>query len=124
MRCDLRTAVVTASPDGYPNDLRDAGWARLSPLILEASPDGRPRKTDMRAAMKASSICCALAALGAICPATAFRPARPSTTSFASSKVMASGGDPRRAAYGAARADGPRGQPLGCGSRQPVGQIG
>src|SRR5271166_6837577 len=34
------------------------------------------------------------------------------------------GGDLGRATYGAARADGPRGQPVGCGSRQPIGQIG
>jgi transposase len=39
--------------DGYPSDLRDAEWARLAPLIPEASPGGRPRKTDMRAAMNA-----------------------------------------------------------------------
>ena len=36
-----------------PSDLRDAEWARLAPLIPEASPGGRPRKTDMRAAMNA-----------------------------------------------------------------------
>jgi len=34
--------------------LRDAEWARLAPLIPEASPGGRPRKIDMRAAMKQS----------------------------------------------------------------------
>ena len=39
--------------DGYPSDLRDAEWARLEPLIPEVSPGGRPRKTDMRAAMNA-----------------------------------------------------------------------
>jgi transposase len=39
--------------DGYPSDLRDAERARLEPLIPEASPGGRPRKTDMRAAMNA-----------------------------------------------------------------------
>jgi transposase len=39
--------------NGYPSDLRDAEWARLAPLIPEASPGGRPRKTDMRAAMNA-----------------------------------------------------------------------
>ena len=39
--------------DGYPSDLRDAEWARLEPLIPKASPGGRPRKTDMRAAMNA-----------------------------------------------------------------------
>ena len=36
---------------GYPSDLRDAEWARLEPLIPPALPGGRPRKTDMRAAM-------------------------------------------------------------------------
>jgi putative transposase len=30
-----------------------AEWARLEPLIPKASPGGRPRKTDMRAAMNA-----------------------------------------------------------------------
>ena len=39
--------------EGYPSDLRDAECARLAPLIPEASPGGRPRKTDMRAAMNA-----------------------------------------------------------------------
>ena len=38
---------------GYPSDLKDAGWVRVAPLIPEASPGGRPRKTDMRAAMNA-----------------------------------------------------------------------
>jgi transposase len=32
---------------GYPSDLRHAEWARLEPLIPQASPGGRPRKTDM-----------------------------------------------------------------------------
>ena len=39
--------------EGYPRDLRDAEWARLEPLIPKASRGGRPRKTDMRAAMSA-----------------------------------------------------------------------
>jgi len=39
--------------NGSPSDLRDAEWVRLAPLIAEASPGGRPRKTDMRAAMNA-----------------------------------------------------------------------
>src|SRR5277367_5497724 len=39
--------------DGYPSNLRDAEWARLEPLIPGATPGGRPRKTDMRAAMNA-----------------------------------------------------------------------
>ena len=38
---------------GYPSDLREAEWARLEPLIPGAKPGGRPRKTDMRAAINA-----------------------------------------------------------------------
>ena len=34
-------------------DLTDAQWAHLEPLIPPADPGGRPRKTDMRAAMNA-----------------------------------------------------------------------
>jgi Putative transposase of IS4/5 family (DUF4096) len=31
----------------------DAEWARLEPMIAPARPGGRPRKTEMRAAMNA-----------------------------------------------------------------------
>ena len=37
----------------YPSDLRDTEWARLESLIPPARPGGRPRNTDMRAAMNA-----------------------------------------------------------------------
>jgi transposase len=37
----------------FPSDLTDAEWARLEPLIPPADPGGRPRTTDMRAAMNA-----------------------------------------------------------------------
>lgn len=36
-----------------PSSLTDAEWGGLAPLIPPASPGGRPRKTDMRAAMNA-----------------------------------------------------------------------
>ena len=36
-----------------PSDLTDAQWERLAPLIPAAKPGGRPRGTDMRAAMNA-----------------------------------------------------------------------
>ena len=39
--------------DGFPSDLTDAEWTQLAPLIPEATPGGRPRTTDMRAAMNA-----------------------------------------------------------------------
>ena len=38
---------------GFPSNLTDAEWARLAPLIPDAKPGGRPRKTEMRAAMNA-----------------------------------------------------------------------
>ena len=44
---------LSAEGDGYHSDLSDAEWARLPPLIPETSPDGRPRKTAMHAAMNA-----------------------------------------------------------------------
>jgi transposase len=37
----------------YPSDLTDGEWAQLAPLIRPAKPGGRPRETDMRAAMNA-----------------------------------------------------------------------
>jgi transposase len=39
--------------DGYPSDLRDVEWTRPARLIPSALPGGRPRKTDLRAAMNA-----------------------------------------------------------------------
>src|ERR1700719_628121 len=41
------------SGTALPSDLSDAQWERLEPLIPAAKPGGRPRKTDMRAAMNA-----------------------------------------------------------------------
>lgn len=38
---------------GFPSNLTDAEWARLAPLVPAATPGGRPRKTDMRAALNA-----------------------------------------------------------------------
>jgi transposase len=46
-------ATYRQSGDGLPSDLTDEEWARLEPLIPEAKPGGRPRSTDMRAAMNA-----------------------------------------------------------------------
>jgi len=37
----------------FPSNLTDGEWARLEPLIPAARPGGRPRQTDMRAALNA-----------------------------------------------------------------------
>lgn len=53
MWTDEHRATYRQSGGGFPSDLTDAQWARLVPLIPPAAPGGRPRKTDMRAAMNA-----------------------------------------------------------------------
>lgn len=50
---DEHRAAYRREGGGFPSDLTDAEWDRLSPLIPAAKPGGRPRKTDMRAAMNA-----------------------------------------------------------------------
>jgi len=46
-------AIYRQSGECLPSDLTDEQWAHLEPLIPPADPGGRPRKTDMRAAMNA-----------------------------------------------------------------------
>lgn len=53
MWTDEQRAVHGQYGAGFPSDLSDGEWGRLAPLIPAASPGGRPRKTDMRAAMNA-----------------------------------------------------------------------
>ena len=53
MWTDEHRATYKRDARSYPSNLSDEEWARLAPLIPPASPGGRPRKTDMRAAMNA-----------------------------------------------------------------------
>ena len=78
------------SGNGFPSDLTDAQWARLEPLIPPAKPGGRPRQTDMRAAMNAIFY---LLRTGCpwLSPRDPFRRARRSTTFSASSSAKACG---------------------------------
>ena len=46
-------ATYEQSGTALPSDLTDAQWECLAPLIPAAKPGGRPRKTDMRAAINA-----------------------------------------------------------------------
>jgi putative transposase len=53
MWTDADRAVHGQIGPAFPSNLTDGEWARLEPLIPPASPGGRPRKTEMRAAMNA-----------------------------------------------------------------------
>src|SRR4051812_28219529 len=53
MWTDEHRAAHGQSGPGFPSDLTDAEWKRLEPMIPPGKPGGRPRKTDMRAAMNA-----------------------------------------------------------------------
>jgi transposase len=53
MWTEKHRTIYRQSGEGLPSDLTDEQWAHLEPLIPPADPGGRPRKTDMRAAMNA-----------------------------------------------------------------------
>lgn len=53
MWTDEHRATYRRSDERFPSDLMDAEWERLAPLIPDAKPGGRPRTTEMRAAMNA-----------------------------------------------------------------------
>ena len=53
MWTEKHRAIYRQSGESLPSDLTDEQWAHLEPLIPPADPGGRPRKTDMRAAMNA-----------------------------------------------------------------------
>ena len=53
MWTDEHRATYQRAGGRFPSDLTDGEWERLQPLIPDATPGGRPRKTDMRAAMNA-----------------------------------------------------------------------
>src|SRR5262252_1097194 len=110
--------------DGYPSDLRDAEWARLEPLIPPALAGGRPRKTNMRAAMNAILYLLRTGCPWRYLPRDSFPPRSTVYNIFRKFQRDGLGVDLGRTAYGFARADGPGGQRLGRGSRQPIGQVG
>ena len=96
----------------YPSDLTDAEWARLEPLIPAAKPGGRPRKTDMRAAMNAILLPAAHRLPVALSAARRLPAALDRLQHLPQVPARRRlGGDLGRAAHGAARADGARGQP-------------
>src|SRR5438132_12111127 len=77
--------------NGYPTHLRDAECAWLEPLIPIASPGGRPRKTEMRAAMNAILYLLRTGCPWRYLPRDGFPPRSTVYTSSASSSETASG---------------------------------
>ena len=77
--------------EGYPSDLRDAEWARLKPMIPPARRGGRPRKTDMRAAMNAILYPLRTGCPWRYLPRDGFPPRSTVYNIFADSRVLASG---------------------------------
>ena len=117
-------ATYKQSGGGLPSDLTDAEWQCLEPLIPAAKSGGRPRKTDMRAAMNAIFYLLRTGCPWRYLPRGPFLRARRSTTSSASSRRRRVGAHLGRASYGAARSARPRGQPDRRDHRQPVAQVG
>ncbi|WP_422643678.1 transposase [Zavarzinia sp.] len=88
---DEHRATYRREGGRFPSDLTDAEWDRLSPLIPAAKPGGRPRKTDMRAAMNAIFYLLRTSCPCTICRGRISRRVRRSTTSSASSSARACG---------------------------------
>jgi transposase len=53
MWTELHRKTYERAGGGYPSDMTDGEWARLEPLIPAAKRGGRPRTTNMRAAINA-----------------------------------------------------------------------
>jgi transposase len=53
LRTDEHRVAYRRAETGFPSNLTEAEWERLAPLIPDAKPGGRPRKTEMRSAMNA-----------------------------------------------------------------------
>src|SRR5438445_2933046 len=108
------------SGERLPTDLTDAQWAHLEPLIPPADPGGRPRKTDMRAAMNAIFYLLRTGCPWRYLPCDSFPPRSTVYNIFRKFPTRwRLRGDLGRTAYRAARANGPGGQPPRRGSRQP-----
>jgi Putative transposase of IS4/5 family (DUF4096) len=109
------------SGNGFPSDLTDAQWARLEPLVPAAKTGGRPRQTDMRAAMNAIFYRLPLAVSAPRSVSGALDGLQHLPQVPARRRV---GTDLGGVARGLARTTGPRGQPDGRHHRQPVAEGG
>jgi transposase len=118
-------AIYWRDEDRYPSNLTDAEWKQLKPLIPEASPGGRPRKTDMRAAMNAIFYLLRTGCPWRYLPRDEFPP-RSTVYNILRKfqKVWRVGGYLGRAAHGFARATRARGEPHGSRHRQPDAKGG
>lgn len=126
MWTDEHRATYQRDGGRFPSDLTDGEWQRLQPLIPGARPGGRPRKTDMRAAMNAILYLLRTGCPWRYLPRDGFPPR---STVYIQHLAQVSargrlGGDLGRVARGFARTPRAGGQPERRHSRQPVAEIG
>ena len=89
-----------------------------------ARPGGRPRKTDMRAAMNAILYLLRTGCPWRYLPRDSFPPCSTVYNIFPKFQRDGVWETIWPSCIWRCAADGPGGQPLGCGSRQPIGQVG
>ena len=110
MWTEAQRRIYRRDGEGYPSDLRDAEWARLTPLIPEALPSDRPRKTEMRAAINAILYLLRTGCPWRYLPRDSFQPRSTVYNIFRKfQRDGVLGGDLGRVARGVAREDGPGG---------------
>ena len=97
---------------------------RLEPLIPQALPGGRLRKTDVRAAMNCILYLLRTGCLWRYLPRDGFPPRSTVYNTFRKFQREGAWEAIWAELHGLARADRARGHPLGSGSRQPIGEIG
>ena len=113
MWTDAHRARYRRDSERFPSDLTDAEWVRLEPLIPDARPGGRPRKTDMREAMNAILYLLRTGCPWRYLPRDGFPPRSTVYNIFRNFQRRGDlGSDLGRVARGrCAKPDGPRGQP-------------
>ena len=109
----------------YPSDTTDAEWAVLEPLIPAAKHGGRPRKTDMRAAINAILYLLRTGCPWRYLPRDGFPPRSTVYNIFRNfQKDGVLGRDLGEVAHGVARGHGARSESHRGGHRQSVAEVG
>ena len=106
----------------YASDLTDAEWAVIEPYLPPAKPLGRPRETDLRAVVDAILYMARTGCQWRQLPKE-FPPYPPcKAISTIGATVACSSGSISNCCWRCARSCRSRGEPVGWGDRQPIGQ--